>query len=94
MILPWLSRSQWPRWAVPVYLLCADLPVSALSAYLAFCGHVVYPCYLAAARPFAISALGDQVLAAMLMWVGMMLVFLCAAVVCVVGLLEPSGHSE
>jgi len=90
VILPWPGTPQWPRWTVPLYLLGADMPVSVLSAYLAFCGHVVYPAYLAVPRPFAISALNDQVAAAMLMWVAMLLVFLAAAVAVILELIEPS----
>jgi putative membrane protein len=94
VILPWPSRQQWPRWSIPLFLLGADLPISVLSAYLAFCGHVVYSTYLSAPRFFDISALNDQVAAAMLMWVAMLLVFLVAAATVVVGLLEPTWHSE
>lgn len=90
VILPWPSTQHWPRWAIPLYLLGADMPVSVLSAYLAFCGHVVYPAYLLVPRPFAISALNDQVAAAMLMWVAMLLVFLAAAVAVLLELLDPS----
>lgn len=90
VILPWPSRPQWPRWSIPLYLLGFDMPVSVLSAYLAFCGHVVYPAYLHAPRHFAISPLDDQVAAAMLMWIAMLLVFLAAAAVVVVRLLEPA----
>lgn len=91
VILPWPSRPQWPRWTVPLYLLGSDMPVSVLSAYLAFCGHVVYPAYLHAPRAFALSPLQDQVAAAMLMWLAMLVVFLAVAAVIVVGLLEPSA---
>ncbi len=34
------------RWSVPVYLFLATLPCDALSAFLVFCGHVVYRPYL------------------------------------------------
>jgi putative membrane protein len=94
VILPWPSRPHWPRWAIPLYLLGSDMPVSVLSAYLAFCGHVVYPAYLKAPRPYPITPLDDQVAAAMLMWVGMMIVFLAAAAVLVVRLLEPAAREE
>ena len=94
VILPWPSTQHWPRWAIPLYLLGADMPVSVLSAYLAFCGHVIYPAYLTVPRLFPISALNDQVAAAMLMWVAMLLVFLAAAVAVILEVLDPSwGHS-
>ena len=89
VVLPWRGKRQWPRWIIPLYLLGADLPVSVLSAYLAFCDHVVYPCYLAVPRRFGISALNDQVIAAMLMWVAMLLIFVGASVVVIMDLFEP-----
>ncbi|HTV59745.1 MAG TPA: cytochrome c oxidase assembly protein [Verrucomicrobiae bacterium] len=92
VVLPWPCKGQWPRWTIPLYLLCADLPVSILSAYLAFCGHIVYPPYVTPAGSPGMSALDDQITAAMLMWLGMMLVFLGAAVAVVVDLLEPSAN--
>jgi putative membrane protein len=91
VIVPWPSLPQWPRWAIPPYLLIADLTIAALSAYLAFCGQVVYPDYASVPRLFGISALNDQVAAAMLMWVVMMMVFLGAAVIVTLGLLAPSA---
>lgn len=94
VILPWPARQQWPRWSIPIYLLGSDMPVSVLTAYLAFCGYVVYPAYLSAPRPFGISALDDQVAAAMLMWVVMLVVFLAAAAVVVVDLLDPSRKAS
>lgn len=94
VILPWPVRARWPRWAIPLYLLGFDMPVSVLSAYLAFCGHVVYPAYLGAARPFTISPLDDQVAAAMLMWIAMLVVFLAVAAVIVVRLLEPASTED
>jgi putative membrane protein len=90
VILPWPSTRRWPRWTIPLYLLGADLPISVLSAYLAFCGHVVYPTYLEAPRMFGISALNDQVAAAMLMWVLMMAVFAAVAGAEIYRWLQPS----
>jgi cytochrome c oxidase assembly factor CtaG len=90
VILPWPSRRRWPRWTIPLYLLGADLPISVLSAYLAFCGRVIYPTYLETPRMFVISALNDQVAAAMLMWVAMMAVFAAVAGAEIYGWLEPS----
>jgi putative membrane protein len=90
VILPWPSTRRWPRWTIPLYLLGADLPISVLSAYLAFCGHVVYPTYLETPRMFGISALNDQVAAAMLMWVLMMVVFAAVAGAEIYSWLQPS----
>jgi putative membrane protein len=91
VILPWPSRRRWPRWTTPLYLLGADLPISVLSAYLAFCGRVIYPTYLEVPRMFGISALNDQVAAAMLMWVLMMAVFAAVAGAEVYRWLQPSS---
>jgi putative membrane protein len=55
-------------WYVPVYLFLATLPCDALSAYLAFCGHVVYGQYVGAGHLFGLSALQDQEGAGALMW--------------------------
>ena len=42
------ARLDWgPDWLPPVYLFLATLPCDALSAFLTFCGHVVYRPYLA-----------------------------------------------
>jgi putative membrane protein len=90
VILPWPATRRWPRWTIPLFLLGADLPISVLSAYLAFCGHVVYPTYLDAPRVSEISALNDQIAAAMLMWVSMMAVFAAVAGAEIYRWLQPS----
>src|SRR6266849_10217686 len=48
VIQPWPAVAQWPRWSIPLYLFFATLPCDALSAFLAFCGRVVYPSHAAA----------------------------------------------
>jgi putative membrane protein len=62
-------------WTAPVYLFLATLPCDALSAFLAFCGHVVY-------RPH-LSALDDQELAGAIMWVAVTFFYLIPALVLV-----------
>jgi putative membrane protein len=94
VILPWPSQRQWPKWAIPLYLLGSDLPVSILSAYLAFCGHVVYPMYRMAPRLAGPSALDDQVAAAMLMWVAMLVVFVGVSAAVLVDWLEPAAFKQ
>jgi cytochrome c oxidase assembly factor CtaG len=69
------------RWLPPVYLFLATFPCDALSAFLVFCGRVVYPPLLEARRPFAVSALADQECAGALMWIWVTLVYLVPAVV-------------
>jgi len=76
------------RWLVPVYLLLATLPCDALSAFLAFCGHVVYRPYLAGGGHFGMSALEDQALAGALMWVTVTFAYLIPALVATARLLS------
>jgi len=79
VIQTWLSTANTPRWSVPVYLLLATLPCDALSAFLAFCGHVVYRPYLTGAGHFGLSPLEDQALAGALMWVTVTFAYLIPA---------------
>ena len=69
---------------MPVYLFLATLPCDALSAFLVFCGHVVYRPYLAGDDDhgmFGLSPLEDQALAGALMWVTVTFVYLIPALV-------------
>jgi putative membrane protein len=78
-----------PRWSVPVYLFLATLPCDALSAFLVFCGRVVYPPYLSGDhRMFGLSPLEDQALAGALMWVTVTFVYLIPALVLTARLLS------
>lgn len=78
------------RWLPPAYLFLATLPCDALSAFLVFCGRVVYAPLLEARRPFDLSALGDQECAGALMWIWVTLVYLVPAVVITVRNLSPA----
>jgi len=80
-------------WSVPVYLFLATLPCDALSAFLAFCGHVVYRPYLSApAGMFGLSALDDQELAGALMWFAATFFYLIPALVLAARLLSDERH--
>jgi putative membrane protein len=68
-------------WSVPVYLFLATLPCDVLSAYLVFCGRVVYPSYLSRGELFRLSPLDDQALAGALMWVVVTFAYLIPALV-------------
>jgi cytochrome c oxidase assembly factor CtaG len=81
VVLPWPSRSRWPRWAIVPYLLFADVQNTALSAILAFSDRVLYPSYVAAPRLFGLSALEDQVAAGAFMWVAGSLAFIVPAII-------------
>ncbi len=89
VVQPWPSIATWPRWSVPLYLFLATLPCDALSAFLTFCGRVVYPHYLSVHRHFNISPLGDQECAGALMWVWVTFVYLAPAAVVTIQTLSP-----
>jgi putative membrane protein len=90
VIQPWPSSSRSPGWSVPLYLFLATLPCDALSAFLTFCGRVVYPAYSSATPPFPISALQDQEWAGVLMWVSITFIYMVPALVLTVRLLSPA----
>ena len=69
VIRPWPDHCRWSRWLVIPYLVSADFVNTGLSAFLAFCGRVVYPTYAAVPRIFDITALSDQSSAGAEMWV-------------------------
>jgi putative membrane protein len=87
---PWPNASRSPGWSAPLYLFLATLPCDALSAFLTFCGRVVYPFYLSASNPFGISALQDQEWAGVLMWVSVTFIYMLPALVLTVRLLSPA----
>ena len=80
VILAWPARSPWPRWTMIPYLLLADLQNTVLAAILTLSDRVIYPAYATLARAGTISALEDQSIAGVIMWVPGSLVFLVAAV--------------
>jgi putative membrane protein len=94
VIQPWPSSSRSPGWSVPLYLFLATLPCDALSAFLTFCGRVVYPAYLSATPRFPISALQDQEWAGVLMWVSVTFIYMLPALVLTVRLLSPPKPKE
>jgi len=67
------------NWSVPLYLFFATLPCDALSAYLVFCGHIVYRPYLSGSGHFHLSPFEDQALAGALMWVSVTFAYLIPA---------------
>ena len=75
-------------WGLVLYLLSADLVNTALSAFLAFCDWPVYRYYLTQPNPFHVSPLSDQVLGAVIMWVGGSFVFLVPATLITFTLLQ------
>ena len=71
---PWVART--PRWMIIPYLFLADFQNTALSAFLVFCGRVVYPTYETVPRITGLTALDDQAAAGAMMWVASSFFFL------------------
>jgi putative membrane protein len=91
---PVVQPAPYSRWSVPVYLFLATLPCDALSALLAFCGHVVYRPYLfVPSGLFGLSPLDDQALAGALMWVTVTFAYLIPALLLTARLLSSERKS-
>ena len=80
-VLFWRPVINSSGWSAPIYLFLATLPCDALSAFLTFCGHVVYRPYLSGHGMFGLSPLDDQALAGALMWVAVTFAYLIPALV-------------
>ena len=98
VVAPYPWRSPWPRIAVPLYLLTADVANTIVAAILAFASSAIYPWYESTAPTFGVSALTDQQQAAVIMWVPGQLVYLIPAVVilfnALTGTRSTRRHSE
>jgi putative membrane protein len=79
VVLPWPARSAWPRWTMIPYLLLSDLQNTILAAILTLSDRLVYPVYATLAVGH-VSALDDQAIAGVIMWLPGSLIFLLAAV--------------
>jgi putative membrane protein len=93
VVQPWPSLTTWSAWGVPLYLFLATLPCDALSAFLTFCGRVVYPHYMSVHRVFNTSPLGDQECAGALMWVWVTFVYLAPAAAVTIRTLSPQRRA-
>ena len=82
-----------PQWSMPLYLFLGTLPCDILSAFLTFCGRVVYSGYVSTARIWNLSPLQDQECAGALMWVCVTFAYLIPAVVITIQILSPS-HAQ
>ena len=76
------------QWSVVIYLFAATLPCDVLSAFLAFCGRVVYPVYLNMPPHFGLTALQDQQCAGALMWTVVTLGYMIPAMLSTIALLS------
>jgi putative membrane protein len=94
VIKPWPTIARSSGWSLPLYLFLATLPCDALSAFLTFCGHVVYRQYLSGGGHFGLSPLDDQALAGALMWVTVTFAYLIPALVVTTRLLSSERTSS
>ena len=90
VIQPWPAIDEWPRWSIPLYLFLATLPCDALSAFLAFCGRVVYPSHAAADLAASALRLHDQEFAGALMWCWVTFAYLIPAIGITLRILAPA----
>jgi putative membrane protein len=79
------------QWLLVLYLFLATVPCDILSAFLVFCGRVLYPHYLSSSQVFTLSALQDQECAGALMWVTVTFAYLIPAVLLTANLLSTDG---
>jgi putative membrane protein len=91
VIRPWPSRQIKSQLLLIPYLVCADLVNTGVSAFLCFSGRLIYPSYAEVQRPFALSAINDQIAAGAFMWVFGSLVFLVPVAAIVGHALSPRG---
>jgi len=94
VILAWPARSVWPRWAMIPYLVLAEAQNTALAAILTFSDRVIYPAYAAAPRLADLSALEDQAIAGVLMWVPGSIAFVLPTIVLIVHILGPARYAR
>ncbi|MGD9632380.1 MAG: cytochrome c oxidase assembly protein [Pirellulales bacterium] len=76
VVRPFPSRPRWSKWLLMPYLLLADVQNTLLAAWLTFSSAALYPHYLQVPRIGGFSAMEDQRLAGVLMWVPGSVVFL------------------
>lgn len=94
VILAWPARSPWPRWAMIPYLVLAEVQNAALAAFFTFSDRVIYRGYESAPPLWGLSALEDQSLAGVIMWVPGSIVFLLPLLWLVITAVLPPGPSR
>ena len=90
IIRPWPAAPRRHDWGILIYLVGADFVNTGLSAFLAFCGRIVYPYYTAHPSPLRIDPVADQTLGGVVMWVFGSTAFLIPAAVIAFALLQPT----
>ena len=83
VVAPFPSRPRWSRWIILPYLILADVQNTVLAAWLTFAGEPIYAHYTRVPRIGGWTALADQQVAGVLMWVPGSIAFLLP--VCVIG---------
>jgi len=94
VVRPWPFALTFSGWAIPAYLFLATLPCDGLSAFLAFCGRVVYPHYDSMQMACCISPLDDQQRAAALMWFWVTIAYVVPAALVTFRLLSPGPSAH
>jgi cytochrome c oxidase assembly factor CtaG len=94
VILAWPARSPWPRWAMIPYLVLAEVQNAALAAFFTFSERVIYRGYESARPPWGLTALEDQSLAGVIMWVPGSLAFLLPLLWLVITAVLPPGQER
>jgi cytochrome c oxidase assembly factor CtaG/ferredoxin len=79
------AKPHYPRWTAIPLLLAGDIVNTVLSAFFVFSGRVLYPAY-ESVRASRMSALDDQILAGLIMWVPGSVIYLVPALVIAVRL--------
>jgi cytochrome c oxidase assembly factor CtaG/ferredoxin len=92
VVRPYPSRPRWSRWILIPYLILADVQNTLLAAWLTFAPDVLYPHYSQVPRLAGISALDDQAMAGVLMWVPGSIAFLLPLFCIGLGLLSDSRN--
>ena len=90
IIQPGPAKPRWPLWSKIPYLLAGDLVNTALSAFFVFSGKLLYPSY-ALVRASSFTALDDQTVAGLIMWVPGSIIYLVPAFVIVLQLFAQTG---
>ena len=90
IIEPWPVRNPWSPWTKLGCMFVADVVNTAVSAFLCFCGTVVYPSYDRALPMFGLTARSDQSAAGAEMWVINSMIFLIPAMMIPLKALAPA----
>jgi putative membrane protein len=89
VVQPWPFRRAESQWLLVPYLVGSDLVNTGISAYLCFCGRLVYSSYANVERPFSLNPLTDQIAAGAFMWVFGSMVFLIPVAAIILRALSP-----